>query len=166
MGARKGSHGSAFMSPWERYEETARLILRHLREHFNLSEVEGPQKINGALTSWSVEAKGLVVGGGFYIIECRLRKRRPNQEEIGGLVFRIQDTGAAGAIIVTPNKLQAGASRVANGAGVHQIVMTRESASSDFLCIFLGKLFLGVPGVDESSRMGTPEVYARLPYGK
>lgn len=143
------------MQSWKKYEETARLILDQSKVHFGLESVEGPQKIPGKLTDWAIEAKGVAVGGGTVIVECRLRKRRQDQEALGGLAFRIQDTGATGGIIVTPLPLQKGASAIAEGKNIQQVVLDPASTPSDFAFRFFGNLFLGIPSIGDTSVFGT-----------
>ena len=72
----------------------------------DLERVEGKQHVYGSLTTtdWEIDGKGLKVGDeGFIIIECRrYPKVKQNQEQDGGLAFRISDTGASGGIYVSP----------------------------------------------------------------
>ena len=52
---------------------------------------------------------------GFVIIECRrYTKSRQSQEKIGGLAYRILDTGARGGILISPLGMQEGASKIAD----------------------------------------------------
>lgn len=133
---------------WESYEKVAEYLLGKLAPQFGLSNVEGKQKIEGASrTEWEVEAKG-VRGGpdeAFIIIECRKRARKINQEQIGGLAFRIQDTGAGGGIIVSPLGLQAGAQKVANSKNIVSVVLKSESTEASYVLVleFLNRIFAG-----------------------
>jgi hypothetical protein len=144
------------MQPWKKYEETSRLVLEQVKHHFGLASVEGPQSIPGTLTPWAIEAKGVEAdSGGTVVIECRLRTRRQNQEAIGALAFRIQDTSAVGGIIVTPLPLQKGASAIADGTRIQHVMLDPKSTPSDFAFKFLGNLFLGVPSIGNSNLFGT-----------
>jgi hypothetical protein len=97
---------------WENYEQVAQYLLDEFAVHFGLGRVEGKQIVPGQSgTTWEIDAKGVKADGeGFVIVECR---RHTNsglpQESLGGLAFRIPDTQVAGAIVVTPLDIQAGA---------------------------------------------------------
>ena len=89
---------------------------------------------------------------------CRLTKGRQSQSNIASLVLTCEDVGAGKAIIVTPNPLQRGASILANYHGVMHFKLDPKSSESDFLADALGKLFLGIPSIGESSNIGTPSI--------
>ena len=91
-----GSEGRGQTS-WRCYEEVAQYLLSQIAAHFGLGSVEGKQIVAGASGAvWEIDAKGVRRNDeGFVIVECRRHtKRGVPQEGIGGLVFRIQDTGA------------------------------------------------------------------------
>jgi hypothetical protein len=82
---------------------------------------------------------------GFVIIECRRHtKQGLSQEAVGGLAFRISDTGAAGGIIVSPLPLQSGAKLVAENQGIYEVQLSAESTTSDYVLRFLGRAFHGI----------------------
>ena len=84
-------------------------------------------------------------GEGFVIIECRRYTRRGvPQEQMGGLAYRIRDTGAAAGIIVSPLPLQSGARLIAKNEGIHEVQLSAESTTSDFVLRFLERTFHGV----------------------
>ncbi|MFH1824829.1 MAG: hypothetical protein ABH873_06350 [Candidatus Firestonebacteria bacterium] len=59
---------------WKTYEDVARYLLEKFSKEFNLTSVEGKQKIHGnrSGTPWAIEAKGIKDNnGGFMIIECK-----------------------------------------------------------------------------------------------
>jgi len=89
---------------WLSYEELATYLLNRMAKEFGLESVQGKQKIQGKRsgTSWVIDAKGIIEGGGgFFIVECRrYTTSKQNQEKVGGLAYRILDTGANGAILV------------------------------------------------------------------
>jgi hypothetical protein len=70
---------------------------------------------NRSSTKWEIDARGVKPGDeGFVIVECKSHaSSKPNQELLGGLAYRIMDTGARGGIIVSPLDLQEGAVKVA-----------------------------------------------------
>src|SRR4029077_2547239 len=105
---------------WLSYEELATYLVKRMRKEFGLESVEGKQKIQGKRTTWEIEAKGITEGGqGFFIVECkRYPGRRLSQEMVGGLAYRILDTGANGAILVSPMGLQEGAAKIAAGENI------------------------------------------------
>jgi len=145
---------------WERYEQVSREVLENLRDHLGLQDVQSKSMIKGRSgVEWEVDAiaksaqtKRLVV------IECRLTKGRQSQSNIASLVLTCEDVGAGKAIIVTPNPLQRGASILANYHGVMHFKLDPKSSESDFLAEAIGKLFLGIPSIGESSNIGTPSI--------
>jgi hypothetical protein len=133
--------------PWRSYEEVAQHLLDQIAEQFGLGRVEGKQIVSGASGAcWEIDAKGVVKNDeGFVIIECRrYTKQGVPQEEIGGLAFRIQDTGAVGGIIVSPLPLQSGAKIVAESEGIHEVQLSAESTNTDFVLRFLERTLHGV----------------------
>ena len=152
--------GGFIMKEWERYEATARAILKQLHEHFSLGDVQEKQVVRGASgTEWEIDLVGrsdpcdrLVV------IECRLTKGRQSQSKIGALAFTIQDTGAESGIIVTPNPLQKGAVLVASHSAIVHFQLDSKSTANDFLVQALEKLFLGIPSVGDTSQFGVPGI--------
>jgi hypothetical protein len=134
-------------TPWRCYEEVAQHLLGQIAEQFGLGRVEGKQIVSGTSgASWEIDAKGVAqTGEGFVIIECRRRtKQGVSQEQIGGLAFRIHDTGAAGGIIVSPLPLQSGAKIVAESQGIHEVQLSAESTTTDFVLRFLERALHGI----------------------
>ena len=132
---------------WENYEEVALYLLNQFAEHFNLGSVEGKQVIPGkAGGCWEIDAKGIRDNEeGFLVVECRQYKRKKiNQEAMGGLAFRIQDTGAQGGIIVSPLGLQAGAKKIAENQKIVQVTLNPESTVTEYIMEFLNRIFFGM----------------------
>jgi hypothetical protein len=132
---------------WESYEQVAQYLLDKLAEHFGLGHVEGKQVVPGQSgTSWEIDAKGVNAdGAGFLIVECRrYTKSGLAQEAIGGLAFRIHDTGARGAIVVSPLDLQAGARKVAAYSNIIHVKLSPESTTTEYLLSFLDQVFIGL----------------------
>src|SRR5208337_5555534 len=133
--------------PWRSYEEVAQHLIGQMAMHFGLGRVEGKQIVPGASgATWEIDAKGVRINDeGFLIIECRrYTKHGVPQEDVGGLAFRIQDTGAVGGIIVSPLPLQSGAKIVAGSVGIHEVQLSAESTTLDFVLRFLERTFHGV----------------------
>jgi hypothetical protein len=108
---------------WETYEQVAQFLLNEMAAQFGLGRVEGKQIIPGdSGTSWEIDAKGVRAGDeGFVIIECRrYTTRGVPQEQVGGLAYRIRDTGAEGGSLVSPLGLQQGAALVAAHSGIRR----------------------------------------------
>ena len=81
------------------YEVAAKQIIERLHTEFGFSEVQGKQLVDGdSGTQWEIDAKALNEGSTtFVIIECRRHTTsRIKQEEIAGLAWRVEDTGASG----------------------------------------------------------------------
>ncbi len=96
-----------------------------------------------------IDGKGVKAGNeGFIIIECRrYPKDRQNQEQVGGLAFRIIDTGASGGIYVSPLGFQEGAKKVAAATGIHEVKLGPDSTRTDYVLRFLNKVFIGMSDV-------------------
>jgi hypothetical protein len=96
---------------WQSYEEVGTYLLDRFATEFGLDRVEGKQGVAGQRsgTSWEIDAKGFRLGqDGFVIVEFRrYTTSRLNQEDLGGLAYRIIDSGAEGGIIVSPLGLPA-----------------------------------------------------------
>ncbi len=151
---------------WQSYEEVATYLLNQFAEHFGLECVEGKQSVPGnkSGTNWNIEAKGVAKNGeGFLIVECRrYTTSRLDQESIGGLAWRIQDTGAQGGIVVSPLELQAGAKKVAACTNIHHVILDPSSTTNHYILRFLKKVFVGAAasvGISAEARIGflTPD---------
>ncbi len=133
---------------WQSYEEVARYLLNRIASEFGLDRVEGKQSIAGQAsgTSWEIDAKGVASDGvGFVIIEARRYPRtRLSQEQVAAIAYRIQDTGAAGGIVVSPLPLQAGAAKVAKSAGVIHVQLDAASNTERYILKFLNNVMIGL----------------------
>ncbi|MEU8055996.1 hypothetical protein [Microbispora bryophytorum] len=132
---------------WRDYEEVAVYLLNQIASEFGLEHIEGKRHVHGSRsqTRWEIEGKGIRKGGeGFVIIECRrYTTSRQNQEKMGALAYRIIDTGAVGAIIVSPLGIQEGAQRIAAAEGIETVLMDANSTRTDYMLSFLKKVFRG-----------------------
>jgi len=134
------------MATWKNYEEVATHLLDRFADEWQFDRFEKKQKIAGLTTgaTWEIDAKGCRdEDGGFMIVECRNYKSKIKQEAIAGIAFRIHDTGALGAIIVTPIGLQAGAKKVADATNVFSVILTPDSTPENFAICFLNKFRAG-----------------------
>jgi hypothetical protein len=131
---------------WEKYEIVAEFLLQRFKEEFGLSLVEGKQSIGltSSGTSWEIDCRGVRVDdGGVVIIECRrYTTSKLSQEQIGGLAFRIIDTGASGGIVVSPLGLQAGAEKVAKANNIINVSLNAEANFSEFIMSFIDKIMV------------------------
>jgi hypothetical protein len=131
---------------WRTYEEVAQHLIEQFAGHFGLGRVEGKQVIPGASgTHWEIEAKGIKIDDeGIVLIECRRRtKSKLSQEQLGGLAYRVKDTGAKGGIIVSPLGLQKGAKLVASCANIVHVRLDEKSTTTEYVMRFLKKIFVG-----------------------
>ncbi len=132
---------------WKSYEEVATYLLNKFAAEFGLARVEGKQKITGkeSGTQWEIDAKGVgECDEIFFIVECRrYTKSRQNQEKLGGLAYRIIDTGARGGILVSPLGLQEGAIRIAQAENVYSVILDENSTRTEFMLKFLDKIRAG-----------------------
>ncbi len=135
---------------WSTYEEVSEYLIKKFANEFGLSDVEGKQKLKGNLsgTYWEIDAKGISEANtGFIVIECRCYKSsKQKQEDLAGLAYRIQDTGAKGGIIVSPLGLQKGAKKVAEAETITEVKITPNSDMNEYIVQFLNKVFIGVRG--------------------
>jgi hypothetical protein len=135
---------------WETYEQVAVHIMNRIAAYLGLERVEGKQSVYGSRsgTDWEIDGKGVRVGDeGFVIIECRrYTKDRQKQEQVAALAYRIQDTGASGAIVVSPLGFQEGAKKVAAAENIHEFFMGPDCTSTDYAVKFLNKVFIGATG--------------------
>lgn len=133
---------------WETYEQVARYLLDKFSEKFGLERVEGKQTVPGSRsgTNWEIDAKGIRDGrSGFLIVECRrYTTSKLTQEDIGGLAYRIMDTGADGGIIVSPFDLQEGAAKVAKAENVVNVILHPDSTPTEYFMRFLQQVFVGL----------------------
>jgi len=138
-----------------RYEEVAAYLLNKFADAFDLSRVEGKQKVVGQIstTTWTLDAKGFTEGdAAFIIVECRrYLDSRLSQEDVAAIAFRIMDTGAAGAITVSPLDLQSGAKLVANATNISHVRLSPDSSPEEFSMQFLDQLFLGIREIVEAT---------------
>jgi hypothetical protein len=132
---------------WKTYEEVATYLLNQFAKEFGLERVEGKQSVSGKRsgTEWEIDAKG--VGNTsevFFIVECRRNTtERQSQEKLGGLAYRIRDTGAKGGIIVSPLDLQEGAAKVAHAENIYCVTLSEDSTTSEYFLKFLDRLRVG-----------------------
>ncbi|MCK4392390.1 hypothetical protein KAX17_05750 [Candidatus Bipolaricaulota bacterium] len=132
---------------WKSYEEVAQHLLNEFADRFRLGRVEGKQIVPGASgTDWKIDAKGVCEqGDGFVIIECkRYTTQGLCQEIVGGLAYRVVDTGAKGGIVVSPLELQTGARKVAGHSNIIHVKLDPKSTTTDYVMRFLNQVFVGL----------------------
>jgi hypothetical protein len=136
------------MTTWRSYEEVAAYLLNQFASEFGLERADGKQHVVGQRsgTTWEIDAKGVRQGdSGFVIVECRrYMSSKQNQEKIGGLAYRIIDTGAAGGIIVSPLGLQEGAERIAAAENIVSVQLNEDSTQHEYVLRFLNKIMIGI----------------------
>ncbi len=122
-------------------------MLNEFAEKFGLERVEGKQHVDGLRsgTAYEIDGKGFRDGGaGFVIVEARrFTTSRQSQERIGGLAYRIMDTGADGGIIVSPLGLQEGAEKVAVAEGIVNVRLDQDSTKFEYVLQFLRDVMVG-----------------------
>lgn len=135
------------METWKSYEEVAAHLLNQFAAKFGLERVEGKQDLAGhrSGTSWEIDAKGFrQEDGGFVIVECRrYTTSKQSQEKVGGLAYRIIDSGASGGIIVSPLGLQEGAEKVAAAEGIIDVRLNQDCNQHDYVMTFLKNVMIG-----------------------
>ncbi len=136
------------MPQWESYEQVGTYLLDQFAATFGLDRVEPKQELLGQRsgTSWEIDAKGVRQGNdGFVIVEFRrYTTSRQSQEKMGGLAYRIIDTGAKGGIIVSPLGLQEGAEKVAAAEKVVNVILNENCNRYEYVMRFLNNVMVGV----------------------
>jgi len=129
------------------YEEVATVLLNDIAGELGLETVEDGRRLVGrhSGTTWTIDATGVSQSNGeLVLIECkRYTTSRVKQEQVAGLAYRIQDTGAAGGIIVSPMDLQEGAALVAAAEGIVHVKLDAAATTSDYIMEFLGRSRIG-----------------------
>jgi len=132
---------------WQTYEEVATHLLNQVAEHFEVGRFEGKQVVAGdSGAKWEIDAKGCTDGGGrTIVVECkRYTKRGVEQAIAGSLAWTIRDVGADGGILVSPLGLQEGAKKVADSAGIVEVILSETSTTTDYILSFLNQIHVGV----------------------
>jgi hypothetical protein len=133
---------------WASYEEVATYLLNQFRDKFGFDRVEQKQIIQGKRsgTEYEIDAKGVYKENeGFVIIECRrYTKSRQSQEKIGGLAYRILDTGARGGILISPLGMQEGASKIADVENIVSVILDEKSTTHSYVMKFLNEVMIGL----------------------
>jgi Restriction endonuclease len=131
---------------WESYEEVATYLLNQFAEKFELGRFEGKQITPGESgTDWEIDAKGYSADEShFVVVECkRYTKGRVSQAITGSLAWVIKDTGASNGILVSPFGLQEGAKKIASMAGIHEVILDKDSTNTNYVLSFLNQVCLG-----------------------
>jgi len=74
------------------------------------------------------------------------------QEQMGGLAYRIIDSGAKGGFLVSPLGLQEGAKMIADAENINEVLLGPDSTTIDHVITFLNKTLVSksiqiIPGV-------------------
>jgi len=132
------------------YEEVADYLLNEIAVELGVDRIEGRQTVPGHIsgTWWEIDGKGVrEEDGAIVIVECRrYTTSRQCQDRIGGLAWRIRDTGAIGGIMVSPMGLQKGAKLVAKAASIVNVELTADSTPTDFVMKLLDRWKVGLSG--------------------
>lgn len=132
---------------WRTYEEVAQYLLDRIADKFGLQRVEGKQSVTGLRsgTSWEIDGKGVYADGAtFLILECRrYTTSRVKQEAMGAIAYRIIDTAAKGAIVVSPMDPQAGAQKIAAAENITSVQLTEDSTTANFVLRLLNEIHMG-----------------------
>jgi len=151
--------------PWKSYEQVAANLLNQFAKEFGLDRVESKQDVTGqrSKTSWEIDAKGVRdKDGAFMVVECRrCTTSKQSQEKMGGLAYRIIDSGALGGIIVSPLGLQEGAQKVAVAENIVEVHLDENSTPEQFVMSFFDKVMIGVT----DTLMFTEEVKVEVVHG-
>lgn len=132
---------------WETYEQAAAHMLEQLSQRFGIKDVLGKRLIRGHITGtdWEIDAQATrLTDGALVLIECRRKTTsRLNQEVLAAIAYRIRDSGAGGAITVSPFPLQRGADLVARAEGIQHVILHPDSTPDSWMAELAGILQLG-----------------------
>lgn len=131
-------------SSWRNYEQVAEYLLDKFSSDYGFTRVEGKQHASGKSgTQWEIDAKA-IRGENFFIVECKKWKNTIDQETVGGLAFRIDDTSADGGILVSPMDFQKGAKLVAASNNIMHAQLPTDSTIDNYLMKFMGEVKIGI----------------------
>lgn len=142
----------------DRFERVTRTILEQCRDAFGYTRVDPKGKLRGKSgTEWEIDAIAfLPVSNDFVLIECRRRSsKKIEQGQVGELIFRVQDTGAASGLIVTTVGAQEGAKLVAKAHKIGLGTLNLEATERDYVLDVAGRLFHGIEGKGGLAVSGT-----------
>lgn len=142
---------------WQNYEEVAAYLLNQMGEHFGVGRFEGKQVVPGSSgTEWEIYAKGCCDDGSkLIVVECKRHTTAGISQAItASLAWTVRETGADGGILVSPLGLQAGAKMVAKSAKIIEVILDKDSTTTDNFLSFLDQIIIGV-----SERLGASDYY-------
>lgn len=131
---------------WESYEEVAAYLLDQFSSHFGVERFEGKQSATGdSGTDWELDARGCSSDGQhFVVVECkRHTKTGISQAITASLAWVIEDVGGTGGVLVSPIGLQEGAKKVAASAGIVEVILDKNSTTTDYVLRFLNQVCIG-----------------------
>jgi hypothetical protein len=118
------------------YEDVAHSFFCDCKDTFGFDVVERKAVLTSKSgNTYKIEVLGRrVAEGADIIIECKHYgpKSQIDQEMVGGLAYRVQNTGADGAFIVTTHELQSGAQRVADFEQITVFIIGPDATIDDY----------------------------------
>ena len=105
------------------YEEVAAVLLHQMAAEFGVPRGDGRQTARGKAPNWEIEVNGSAVNGAmFLVVACRWHKTpHLSQAAMGGLAYRIEETGAQGGIVVRRLGVQDGDAHIAAAATMQTV---------------------------------------------
>jgi hypothetical protein len=153
---------------WLQYEDLARKLLDQIASEFRLKSVDRKQAVKGLRsgTKYIIDAKGITEDGkGFFIVECKHYKKsskgktkRIDQGKVSDLAYRILDTRADGAILISPIGFQAGAKKIADAENIVSVQLNQDATPTDFVMQFFNKIRVGITMSAKSSIVAKPRL--------
>jgi len=135
---------------WATYEQVAAYLLNQFSERFGMGRFEGKQIVAGESgTSWEIDAKGVAEDNKKFIVVERKRHTKSgiSQAITAALAWSIEDTGASSGILVSPIGLQQGAEKVAKKAEIVEVILDRDSTTTEYMMRFLDQICVGFSDV-------------------
>jgi hypothetical protein len=121
------------------YEEVAAVLLHQMAAEFGVPRGDGRQTARGKAPNWEIEVNGSAVNGAmFLVVACRWHKTpHLSQAAMGGLAYRIEETGAQGGIVVRRLGVQDGAEHIAAAATMQTVHLdANHTGTDDLLTLF------------------------------
>ena len=122
--------------PYATYEDVAHRFFSDCKTTFGFDVVERKVVLRGKSgNTYNIEVLGRRVGDGAeIIIECKHYGpgSHIDQEMVGGIAYRVRNTEAGGAFMVTTHELQSGAQRLADFERISVFIISPDATLDDY----------------------------------
>ena len=146
-------------APWRVYEATARKVLNDMRHELGLSKVDGKKRLQGKNGRWEIDAQAWSADGErFLVVEAkRYLNKKLDQSKMASLAYTIHDIGSVGGFVVTTQKMQSGATKLAAAENIKHITMAADSTEIRSLAEYMGRVYFGASIVEKANATDTSD---------